>query len=103
MAKYKTTIVECFEVEGEPIKEHGKEYRYFGTSVCTTRSFWPWKKPVTHWKVKFYATTEGNCFSLADGKPFENTTRVFSNYLSERAELLLEDKYVKLLECAKRI
>lgn len=96
-------IIEAYENEGEPLHEHGRLFKFFGVAQAVSDGPWPWSAPKVEWTHRFYATVSGECFDFVTGELMRNTTEVFKEYLTKNVKAQEEEKYIKLLERAKRI
>lgn len=103
MKKLIITISECYEVEEESVREHGRSFRFFGTATQTEPGFWPWSPRAVVFEYRFYATADGACYCFTEGTFFEDTSRAFREFLKTRAQTQEETKYISLMERAKRI
>lgn len=96
-------IVEAHQIEGEPVSEHGRVFIYFGVARDAYPGFWPWSNPKIEWNRRFYATSDGTCYNFITGEHMPRTTECFQNYLAQNVKAQDEEKYIKLLERAKKI
>lgn len=94
-------ITEAYEVEGNAAEAQGRLFRYFGVATCMKSFFWFWGSIL--WTKRFYATKDGSCYNFIDGEHMPNTTEQFRLYLGQNLKAQDEERYIKLLECAKKI
>jgi len=99
----KITIIESFEIEGEPVKAHGKQFRFFGTAKSTSKRWFGLLKPVLNWEWRFYAEADGDCYNFVSGQSMPLTSEIFKDLLKTKVFVQNEEAYLKLLEQAKKI
>ena len=93
-------IVECHELEKEHT-EHGRDVRYIGIMKFYERVFGIFRRHTSTYH--FYVDCNMNCYDFEDSLRMPKTTEAFKEFMARRVSTKTQDKFLLLLESAKRI